>query len=225
MDCSWADHALLTDQTLTPFLTHELRTTICSSPNTEYLDALATAALHPSLTAAIFTYYEPLFPDICARWMVMESSSKKDSTKLLSAFSKILPFAPYLTIYAERAINSLRAQKENQTDGTSVLSWLLSQYHFDPGGTAEADQQDLLLTLLRLLQFDPSTFMKIISPPELQSLFGHKNRGIRYLAIHIFCLYFEAADALKQKLAYRYVGHGEIEGGWEGKVINYEFLT
>lgn len=225
MDCSWADNALLSDGTLTTLIPNELWNALGTSSNSKYLDALASAALRPSLTTAIFTYYEPLFPDLCARWLLSQKSLVTDPSKILSAFARVLPFAPYLAIFAERLVSGWEQQGGAENEAHTPSLHFFSQYNFDPGGMHPANLLDALLTLFRLLQFDHSAFARLVSPSVLQSLFHHDSLAIRYLAIRVFCLYLRAADALTLEMVKIYTGDGEIKGDWELKIINYRFLA
>lgn len=225
MDCTWAHDALLFDETLTDSIPEELRNLLSTSSGSEYLDALAAAALRPSLTTAILTYYEPLFPDLCARWLLSQKSLGTHPTNILSAFARVLPFAPYLAIFAEKLVSSWEQEARADNEAHTSFPDLSSQYSFDPGGVHTADMLDTLLTLFRLLQFDHSTFARVVSPSMLQSLFQHDSSAIRYLSIRVFCLYLRAADALTLEVVKRYTGNGEIKGDWELRVINYRFLA
>ena len=86
-------------------------------------------------------------------------------------------------------------------------------------------QKDLLLAVFRLVFFDNTTFAKLLKPARLQLLFIHEDRPIRYLAVRLLCLYVHASDAVTQTMVEKYLGHDAISGEWEGKVIDYTFLT
>ncbi|KAF2751085.1 midasin [Sporormia fimetaria CBS 119925] len=174
-------------------------------------ERLATAALDPSRTDAIFAKYERLILEICARWI----SSGEESEAKISAFGRIIPFAPYLGEHVERFLASVST--------SAILG--------DPAARKDARQLDVptllsvLLGTFRLLSFDCRTYARYVRPLVLQSLFTHENRVVRCLAIRTFCLYVHAADNATQSMIKRYLGEQEITGPWEDQTIDYRFLS
>ena len=172
---------------------------------TQYLNALALAALKS--TEGTFHLYEPLFVDLAARWTMADCYSE---VEVLSAFSRILPFAPYLRTFAGRYAAS-------RTMLTSP----------NPPAFAKMDDAMLrkfLLAIFRLLSFDFGTFSRVISPLRLQSLFQHRDRAVRYLSIRCFALCMRAADAATEKIINRQLGDGVVDGEWEDITIDYRYL-
>lgn len=215
MDCSWADSKLLTSLDELSKLPVELLNIIENGSNTEYLDALALAALNPKYTKTIFTYYEPIFTDLCGRWM-SHAEVSVSTLDIVSAFARILPWAPQLAVFVEELVLKRRA---------GVFEHMSSPTGMKLQDLPHQSLQDLLLAVLRLVLFDNHCFAPAIAPLQLQFLLRHEDRCIRYLTIRILCLYLHAADAAMIRMVDRYLGEEAIEGEWEGQRIDYGFLS
>ncbi|KAI5287604.1 hypothetical protein KEM54_005877, partial [Ascosphaera aggregata] len=202
----------LFDQRLLDRLPEDLVASLRTSSSADvYLNTLAVAALDVTrdvnLTTRLFALYEPLVVDIAARWLSLSQEHPSDYyLRVVSAFSKILPFAEYLRSFAHSAIQL----EKGFTDVTYLNDD--SQFHY-------------LLALFRLLSLDPDFFSVAVAPNSLFSLFHHEQPVIRYLAIRCFTLHIHAADAATQKILHRYTGTGPIKGSWEGRTIDYRFLS
>lgn len=215
MDCSWADLQLSSCQTSIPELPRELLELVQHGSNGEYLDALALAALNPRYTKTIFKYYEPIFVDLCGRWLSSAQVSVK-SLAMASTLARILPWASHLAVFAEELILKRRA---------GVFEQLSSRTAMELQNLPDRTLHDLLLAVFRLLLFDNCTFAQAIAPWQLQSLLRRENRCIRYLTIRILCLYLHAADATMIRMVDQYLGEEAIEGEWEERTIDYGFLS
>lgn len=194
-------------------LPEDLVEIIRTSTGAEYLDALSVAALEPKCTNSLFALYEPIFVDLAARWL--SPSCRACPVQILSAFARLLPFAPRLRQYADEVVKSRRG----------ALSYLAGSKQLDLLEVENEVLHNLLLAIFRLLSFDQEAFSGAISPIQLQSLLRHPNRSIRYLAIRCFCLYMHAADAAMEEMIKNYLGEGAIEDQWEHRVIDYRFLS
>ncbi len=183
-----------------------------------YLNALAAAAIRPHLTQVIFASHEDIFPEICARWL--SSSAGSTASAVLLAFTRILPFAPYLVSVVDQQLTCRRVVEAQKDAALSFLSSL----DLESSSIPDSQLQSVLLAFFRLLHFDQALFARAISPSRLQLLFNHESRVIRYLSIRLFGLYVRAATALVQDWISRYLGEGEVAGEWEGRLINYLFL-
>lgn len=193
-------------------LPNELVELIRTAHGSQYLDALALGALEPRCTESVFALYEPIFVDLASRWLVSDPCI--NSVLVLSAFSRILPFAPYL-----RPLASQYATARDGPLSALAVSRELKLLQLD-----NTTVRTLLLTLFRLLSFDLESFSSAISPIQLQSLFRHQDRCVRYLAVRCFCLYMHAADAATEQMVRTNVGDEPIEGEWEGITIDYRYL-
>ena len=215
MDCSWADSQLCTPHAGKSNLPRELLEIISHGSNPQFLDALALAALDPKNTETIFTYYEPIFGDLCGRWL---SSLEVEASPLaiVSAFARILPWASHLAVFAEELILNQRA---------GVFEQISSRTGFHLQDLSDQVLHDLLLAVFRLLLFDNHAFAQAIAPLQLQFLLRHENRCIRYLAVRVLCLYLHAADMAMIKMMAQYLGEEAIIGDWEGRSIDYGFLS
>ncbi|OXV09698.1 hypothetical protein Egran_02528 [Elaphomyces granulatus] len=192
-------------------LPDELSQLISTASGLQFLRALALAALNPSCTDDVFAIYEPIFVDLAARWL--SGDLQVDPVQGISAFSRILPFAPYLRPFACQY-----AAGQGGVFSTSAFMELKLLQLDD--ATARA----LLLSVFRLFSFDLEAFSIMISPLQLQSLFQHHNRSVRYLAVRCLCLYMHVADAATEKMVEVYVGGGSLEDEWEGITIDYKLL-
>lgn len=193
-------------------LPNELVELIRAASGTQYLDALAAGALKPGCTEGVFNLYEPIFVDLAARWL--QSYSSPNQGDVLSAFARVLPLAPYLRSFASQfalfhagslSAFSVPTDKTEQQMDVPII-------------------RALLLAMFRLLSFDLEVFSKAISPSQIQLLFSHPDRSIRYVAVRCFALYMHAADAATGNMVRRIVGDEPIEGEWEGIMIDYHCL-
>ena len=215
MDCSWADSKLLMSSDEIPKLPVGLLHIIENGSNAKFLDALGLAALNPKYTKTIFTYYEPIFTDLCGRWM-SHAEVSVSSLDIVSAFARILPWTPQLAVFVEELVLKRRA---------GVFEYLSSPTGMHLQDLPHQTLHDLFLAVFRLLLFDNHTFAPAIAPLQLQFLLRHEDRCIRYLTIRILCLYLHAADAAMIKMVDQYLGDEAIEGEWEGQKIDYGFLS
>jgi midasin len=202
----------LTESQLLEQLPSEIANLVRSASGTQQLHALALGALQSQFTECVFRLYEPIVVDLAARWL--RSDLNADPIHVLAAFARILPFATHLRPFASQHALS-------QTGALSALAGTkeLTLRQLDPEIT-----RILLLALFRLLSFDLETFSKAVSPIQLQSLFPHDDRVIRYLAVRCFALYMHAADAATEKMLSVNTGSDPIEGDWEGTTIDYRLL-
>ncbi|EEH22929.2 hypothetical protein PABG_05140 [Paracoccidioides brasiliensis Pb03] len=191
----------------------EILHTSSSNPSSCH-DTLALAALRPNYTNTLFSLYEPIFVDLAARWIYLDSHEY--FVRVIAAFARILPFAPYLRPLADVASRDLKGSGLPCSE--------------EPGKFGNLQVEDetlisLLLALFRLLSFDLESFSPIVSPSQLQSLFNRSNHVIRYLAIRCFCLYMHAADAALERMLSKYHDGTAINGPWEDRTIDYRFLS
>ena len=183
--------------------------------NTQYLDMLSRLALDPSYTATIFATHESIIVEICSRWLGYEHFAR-DPFAILAALARVLPFASHLIVYAQELLCR---------EKVGSLRHLISR---SPTGLLNLPEQSLhdhLLAVFRLLMFDNDVFGSFILPAQLQLLLNHSNRPIRYLAVRVLCLYLHASDAALMGMVGTYSGKDEINGPWEGKMIDYAFLS
>jgi midasin len=186
-------------------LPHELAEQLRNASGSQYLDALALAALQPGNIEYIFATYEALIVDLTSRWLDLDP--QHHYLNILSAFSRILPFAPHLRSFARKY-----AQTHSEPFSGSILN-------FDTTTIRNA-----LLCIFRFSSFDGESFSNVVSPIQLQSLFQHPDNSVRYLAIRCFCYYMRAGDAATQRMVTTHIGAGAIEGPWENTTIDYRLL-
>ena len=182
-----------------------------------FLDALSLAALKPALTLKLFTIFKSVFADSCSRWILNPSDQ---NPAIIEAFARILPLAPHLSIYLQKYLRT-----------TSSIPDDLRIHDLNIGGassikdTSGACLQRILLAIYRLLNFDKMAYTRTISATKLQPLFQNEDRGIRYLAIRIFCQLRSASDLKLEQMIEEYVGKEQaVLGDYDGETLDYGFL-
>lgn len=194
-DVSSCRSHLLSDEQLLAQLPSELLHVIRSHDPTNFLDAVAAAALIPQLTSQIFVYFEHVFADICARWLLRPRIEGQED-RIVAAFSRILPFAPYLSGFLEQYLSETSAAAEHGTRPLKLNS-------LDAPAIASAPTQRLLpglISVWRLLNFDRKAYRQTVKPSQLQALFQHPTPSVRYLAIRVFCILLSASDSRLEAL-------------------------
>jgi midasin len=222
LDVSSQRESLLNDANLLAQLPIELLEIIRNHSSLNFLDAVAEAALVPQLTDRIFAHFEPVFADICARW-ILSGPNELQQEQIIAAFARILPFSPYLAVFLEVCV------KDDPTRIKSIPQRLRLR-SLDLGNASQTPSEENLLRALlavwRLLSFDSQAFRPLITPVHLQRLFKHPNRTIRYVAIRIFCQVLQASDFKLESLIAGHVGISDaIIGDFDGQQIDYGFLT
>ncbi|KAI9166729.1 Midasin [Paramyrothecium foliicola] len=221
VDVSRQRRSLLQDATVLDHLPAELLDVVKDHATTRLLDAVSEAALIPPLTERIFVHFEDVFPDVCARW-TLNTGDERRRIRIISAFSRILPFAPHLATFLDHHV----AEPTSRTDHPSALKLTLTR--LDDAYTLE--EQDALLERLvaywRLLNFQPRQFGSLVSPAVAQSLFQHEDRAIRYMAVRIFCQTLHASDQKLETLLEECIGRdGATTALLDGVNADYTFLT
>ena len=209
--CSWANTQVLADDFICSNLPTELLHLIQEATGTNYLQAIATAALTAQCTDKFFVLYEKLITEITARWL---ETSGPDSfardVKVFSSLARILPLAPYLKscvkdfLQMSKSFTALSETKQLFLVTLPTEELLL-----------------LLLAIFRLFTFDKKAFDFVISPLQLYSLLRHTSMPVRYLAIQCLCLYMGVADAATEGMVETYIGNQSMSGHWEGRTINF----
>ncbi|CAK7224448.1 AAA ATPase midasin [Sporothrix curviconia] len=214
-----------------------------------FLDAIAQAALLPRLTGPLFAHFEPLFADICARWL-LHSPRRTQDDAILAAFARILPLAPYLSVLLDKYLDETAAIATPGTDTPGVppssksapllhtLAVLYNRHNDDttfsplpsssPASTAQpsdADTVRILLVLWRLVNLDVAAYAPLV-PAGLQTFFRHDCTPVRFLAIRIFCLVHAAADFKLESVLQGYIAEGDsLVADFDGVEADYTFLT
>lgn len=209
--------SLLRDTPTLGLLPPEVLEVVQNHASTAILDAVSHAALRPRLTDRLFAHFEDVFPDICARW-ILGRSNGGDGGVVVAAFARILPFAPYLSVFLERFLHDGPATR------TTLAPICLDSWSSAPNDHAAL--QNALLSVWRLNSFDQRTYGPLIPPSDLQALFGHESRAVKYLAIRIFCQLVHASDYKLEALVQEHLGSSEaILGDFDGLEIDYGFLS
>ncbi|ROW12680.1 hypothetical protein VMCG_00623 [Cytospora schulzeri] len=218
-DVSLQRASLLGDATALAQLPPELLHVIRDQNPTNFLDAISQAALIPKLTGRIFTHFEPVFADVCARWVLNTQHGRCDDD-IIASFARVLLFAPQLSVFLEDYLKSL--------DPGNSHSPLTARHHLDVSSGALSEDALLrrLLAVWRLLNFDRTSYSSLVLPAEIQDLFSHSCAPVRYLAIRIFCLLLSASDSKLEALISHHIPEGDpLTGDFDGKPIDYAFLS
>ncbi|OJD17177.1 hypothetical protein AJ78_02721 [Emergomyces pasteurianus Ep9510] len=178
------------------------------------LDALSIAALQPNYTNKLYALYEPIFVDLAARWIYLDSPQY--FVRAIAAFARILPLAPHLRPFADAVSQRLKGNALTSSPESTQFGLVCME---------DQTLNVFLLALFRLLSCDLDGFSPIVSAPQLQSLLNRPNPVIRYLAIRCFCLYMHAADAALEQMLSKYHDGTAINGWWEDRTIDYRFLS
>lgn len=220
--------SLLGDATTLACLPPELLHVIRDQSPASFLDAISQAALNPRLTGRIFAHFEPLFADICARW-VLNTTHRSCNDSLLAAFAMILPFAPQLSVFLDDYLQSSTSESKSHSPSPSPsqaqLTARLDLTEASNSVTGDAFLQKLL-AVWRLLNFDREAYASLVLPSQVQDLFSHSYGPIRYLAIRIFCVLLSVSDLKLEALVRHHIPEGEtLNGDFDGKPIDYTFLS
>ncbi|CZR69956.1 related to midasin (AAA ATPase) [Phialocephala subalpina] len=172
-----------------------------------FLDSLAITALKPELTLGLFTRYEPVFADTCARWVGTREEGGEQKNEVIEAFARIVPFAPWLGTFLEKYFQN--SSKPGHDRWTNLDTPQL---------------QRILLATWRFLKVDRR--ISILDSAKVQGFLGHEDRGVRYLAVRVFCQLCSAADAKLEAMIEEHVGMSEaVPGDYDGVQVDYGFLT
>jgi len=184
-----------------------------------FLDALATAALSLKFTLTLFTLFENVFADTCAKW-TESGKAVAQNNRIIEGFARILPLAPHLSTFLQKYLETPPKSAEKPTIHTL---WERERE------TEELDTLELHRILLagwRLLNFDKHTFERTISGARIQDLLQHADRGVRYLAVRIFCQLVSASDSRLEAMIEEHVGKTEaVMGEFDGDLVDYGFLS
>jgi midasin len=222
MDVSEERSALLNDKQLLKSLPSELLQIVQDYTSTSFLDAIATAALIPELTDRIFGHFTNIFPDICARW-VLSLRDAHQQMLVVSAFARILPFAPHLSVFLEPWTRDARISLPGGFR-SDYIHELFSQEAED--STSDKNLVSILLAVWRLISFKKDMFGTLVSTTEVQRLLDHRNLSIRYLACRLFCQMLHASDfKLESLISERFNVSEPILGDFDGREVDYGFLT
>lgn len=225
VDVSLERTQLLKDEVLLSQMPSELLEVIRNQTTANFLDAIAATALIPRITTTIFIYFEHIFADICARWLLKPRNTGQED-QIIAAFARILPFAPHLSGFLEQYISETSPA---HTPGARPFT-LLS---LDPSRLGRLSELELLRTLLafwRLLNFHQKTYAPLVQPSQIQALFKHNLAPVRYLAVKVFCCQMNASDRKEEELMQTHVNHDSIpaesfRADVDGIQVDYVFLS
>lgn len=214
-------NSLLCDAIALAQLPPELMDIIRDQNSTNLLDAVSQAALIPRLTGHIFANFEPVFADICARWVLNTPHGSCDDD-ILASFARVLPFAPHLSVFLEDYLKAIASRRQPPLGfGSARLDLAGSPRSLGPDAFLQR-----LLAIWRLVNFDRKAFSSLVLPSDVQALFSHSFAPVRYLAIRIFCLLLRASDHRLEALIRHHISEDEsLTGDFDGMPIDYAFLS
>ncbi|KAH6668907.1 hypothetical protein B0J14DRAFT_674425 [Halenospora varia] len=187
----------------------------------QFLDVLAGKALEPSLTLKLFTQFEGIFADSCARWIGVGDGGEQRN-EVIEGFARVLPLAPHLSTFLEKYLEITTMNLDTATkEGNIHDLW--------KGDIMEREDsalrlQRILLAAFRLVNLNKYTFSKTISGTMIQRLFQHADRAVRYLAVRIFCQLCSASDHVRHSMMEEHVGNDVVLGDYDGELVDYGFL-
>ncbi|KAI0013925.1 midasin [Xylariaceae sp. FL0662B] len=221
VDVSLQRRLLMDDEALLNQLPPDLLEVVRNHGPANFLDVVAAAALIPHMTGQIFIYFENIFADICARWLLKPRNGSQ-CDHIIASFARILPFAPHLSVFLERYM-----RETSLIHGPKSRSFLINSLNsLQPWQTNEMDLLQALLAFWRLLNFDKKTFSQLVPPSRIQALFQHDRAPVKYLAIKIFCCQLNASDYKLEMLLREYISEEEsLLGDFDGMKIDYTFLS
>ncbi|KAI1757436.1 hypothetical protein F4782DRAFT_129646 [Xylaria castorea] len=225
VDVSLHRAQLLDDEALLSQLPPELLEVVRNQTTANFLDAIAAAALIPRITSPIFVYFEHVFADICARWLLRSRNTGQEDL-IIAAFARILPFAPHLSVFLEQYISETSA-----VDISGARAFTLNS--LNSPHTGHVSEQDLLRALLafwRLLNFNQGTYGLLVQPSQIQAFFKHELATVRYLAVKVFCCQMNASDLKQKELMQKNVNHESIPADLlrshvDGMPVDFAFLS
>ncbi|KAI0400957.1 hypothetical protein F4802DRAFT_619434 [Xylaria palmicola] len=225
VDMSLPRAQLLDDAALLSQLPPELLEVIRNQTTANFLDAIAAAALTPQATGPIFVYFEPVFADVCARWLLRSRNAGQED-QIIAAFARILPFAPHLSVFLEQYISETSAV--HITDARAFTLNSLNSPH--TGHLTESDLRRILVAFWRLLNFDHRTYGPLVQPSHIQAFFNHELAAVRCLAVKVFCCQINASDLKQEELMQRHVNHESLSADSlccdiDGMRVDYAFLS
>ncbi|KAK5631868.1 hypothetical protein RRF57_007582 [Xylaria bambusicola] len=228
VDLSLQRTLLLDDEVLLNQLPPELLEVIRNQTTANFLDAIAAAALIPRLTSPVFVYFEHVFADICARWL-LKSRNAGQEDQIIAAFARILPFAPHLSVFLEQYISDTSAVRITEARPFTLNS-LNSPNSSHTGQFSESDLLRALLAFWRLLNFNQGTYSSLVQPSQIHALFNHERVAVRYLAIKVFCCQMHASEFKEDELMKTHVNYESTPTDYlcsdlDGTHIDYAFLS
>ncbi|KAI0458364.1 hypothetical protein F5B21DRAFT_24453 [Xylaria acuta] len=224
VDVSLQRAQLLDDEALLSQLPPELLEVVRNQTTANFLDAIAAAALIPRITSPIFVYFEHVFADICARWLLRPRNTGQED-QIIAAFARILPFAPHLSVFLEQYISETSA-----TDISGARAFTLNSLNSPhTGHVSEPDLLRALLAFWRLLNFNQGTYGPLVPPSQIQAFFEHELATVRYLAVKVFCCQMNASDLKQNELMQRHVDYESIPADLlcshvDGMPVDFAFL-
>jgi len=190
----------------------------CSATSNVYLETLSRLSLHPVFCSTVLACYEPLFPELVARWPTFAHTAR-----IAAGLGGILPVVPYMVELAECLL--LPGERDKFLPAALGLSDASNRE--EVCAVSHVAALETLLALNRLLCFKRDVFLPLVDTRILYHLLAHSHRAVRYIAIRILCIYLKAADAAQEEMLEKYgVGRRSeaVIGPWEGRDIDYGFL-
>lgn len=221
IDVSPQRKLLLDNKDLLAHLPSDLIDIILGHTPGNFLDAVSTAARIPHITKSIFAYFESIFADICARWL-LETRNGYQNDSIITSFARILPLAPHLSVFLEQYLRETSLTQHPGSRSLRINS--LNQPHIQTASGSKL--VPVLLAFWRLLNFEKKTFNELVPPSVIQALCKHDDKSVRYLAIRILCIQLKASDYKLECLIRAHIGEGnDVLIDVDGEQVPYMFLS
>jgi midasin len=225
IDLSRGQTATLSDSYVMERLPSEMIEIIRSGTCPGILDTIAAASLSPALTLRLFTRFENIFADTCARW-ISRPRERQHEIKVIGSFARILPFAPHLSIYLENYLTTSKTPGYGTTPLQIIFPYLSDESQLQTSDLSITQLQYLLLAALRLLTFDKHIYSRALSNVRIQSLLQHAEAPVRYLSIRILCILLSTSNSKLEAMIDALVGREQaLMGPFDGESeVDYLFL-
>lgn len=167
------------------------------------ISILSTLSLDCKYIALVQAIYRQLYIDIASRWIsnpTLEQSFYKLSQLpkprssgyyAFLAISRSLPVTPEILPLVHLTISSTR---------------IVETFIQNPSKFNEKETLEILIALLRLVNFNYDTFISLIPAQICESLLSHRWPSIRYLSVQLLGLYLKASEKTKLEMISTYIG-------------------
>lgn len=181
----------------------------------DHITLLASFALDEKTTVPVLISHKPIFIDIAARWVSDQHAVETQFQQLFNhpaapnqGFYTLVALARVISIFPDVAPLAIYFLKT-----TSFLDYFAKNtVRFGDRGTHE-----VLLAVSRLVAHDHDTFMPLVHPSFLESLFSHAWPSVKYLAVTLMATYLQASDKVREQMIHTHINEQEsILGPYEG---------
>ena len=214
MACIWDGQSLGLDHESIFKLPADAAQQLQSASNDRFLDILSQLALDPVYTDCIFAAYEPLFVELCSRWI--SHLDAISPLRVVSALARLLPYCPGLAVCAQDI-----AIKQRAGDWGAL-------FHADSTSLTEVLEEELIVLLVavsRLLEFNRHSFESLAPLPKLQVLLTHGTPAVRYLSARVISQVLCFSETAAASIGDSAMSDREPTGMFDGAEINFRYFS